>query len=80
MNQEELITALEDRFIKNKNRHEQLTWQEIKEKLIAQPDKIAILSKMEASGGEPDILGNDFIFVDCSPETPIDAAVFVMTV
>lgn len=71
MNQEELITALEDRFIKNKNRHEQLTWQEIKEKLIAQPDKIDILSKMEASGGEPDILGNDFIFVDCSPETPI---------
>lgn len=71
MNQEELITILENRFIKNKNRHKQLTWQEIKEKLIAQPDKIETLSKMEASGGEPDIVGNNYVFMDCSPETPL---------
>lgn len=71
MDQVEFLNIIENRFIKNKSRHEKITWQEVKEKLIAQPDKIAILFKMEASGGEPDILGNDFVFVDCSPETPI---------
>ena len=44
---------------------------------MAQPDKLWSLHLMEATGGEPDVIGVDkktgaYLFCDCSPETPKD--------
>lgn len=57
------------------NRHSGLNWTEIQAKLGADPEKLRSLSEMERTGGEPDVVGQDpvteeFIFFDCSPESP----------
>ena len=72
-----LLNVLELRFTKNKHRHPGLDWQSIKAKLMTQPDKLWSLHLMEATGGEPDVIGVDkktgaYLFCDCSPETPKD--------
>ncbi|CAI3799846.1 DUF4256 domain-containing protein [Rheinheimera sp. MM224] len=71
----ELIQLLKKRFEKNKNRHVTLDWVTVQERLEAYPDKLTSLFEMEASGGEPDVVGVDeqsgeFIFFDCSAESP----------
>lgn len=73
--QEELLNILKNRFEKNKNRHKDLNWDEIQKKLESNPEKLNILNRMEETGGEPDVIGYDkktgeFIFYDCSPESP----------
>lgn len=72
---EELFSLLSARFKKNMNRHQGLTWAEIQAKLEARSEKLWSLSEMEETGGEPDVVGYDqatkeFIFFDCSPESP----------
>lgn len=72
---EELLKTLRDRFEKNTHRHPGLEWSEIQAKLEAHPEKLASLGAMERTGGEPDVVARDrktgeFIFVDCSRETP----------
>ena len=72
---EELLTALKARFEKNMNRHGGLEWTKVKAKLEANAAKLWSLSEMESTGGEPDVVGHDkksgeYIFFDCSPETP----------
>lgn len=72
---ERLLDILQKRFDSNMNRHEGLSWKEIRERLESDPGKLMILSKMEATGGEPDAVGYDeatgeYIFFDCSPESP----------
>lgn len=72
---EALLSVLEQRFIKHKHRHIGLEWPPVKTKLMAQPDKLWSLHLMEATGGEPDVIGLDkktgeYIFCDCAPETP----------
>ena len=74
---EALLKTLKDRFEKNKNRHPGLDWAEIHAKLEAHPEKLYSLHKMESSGGEPDVVGQDektgeILFYDCSAETPKD--------
>jgi hypothetical protein len=74
---EELLTALETRFKVNVHRHRGLEWTKVKAKLAANPEKLWSLSEMERSGGEPDVVGQDkktgeYVFYDCSPETPKD--------
>ncbi len=73
---EDLLKTLQVRFEKNMNRHNGLEWLKIKSKLVAQPEKLFSLNAMEITGGEPDVVGFDqitgeFIFYDCSPESPI---------
>ncbi|MCX6145777.1 MAG: DUF4256 domain-containing protein [Candidatus Kapabacteria bacterium] len=73
--QTEILKTLKERFEKNMNRHKGLEWNTIQTKLEANPDKIFILSEMESTGGEPDVVGfneesNEYIFYDCSPESP----------
>lgn len=73
--QEELLKALEDRFNKHMHRHKGLKWADAQAKLEARPDKLWSLDAMEETGGEPDVVGYDkstgeFIFYDCSPESP----------
>jgi hypothetical protein len=56
-NYSNLLEILEKRFIENKNRHENIAWRNIKQKLEEHPEKLAILQKMEETGGEPDVVG-----------------------
>jgi hypothetical protein len=73
---EELLRALKARFEKNMNRHQGLEWAKVKAKLETNADKLWSLSEMEKTGGEPDVVGHDkktgeYIFFDCSAESPI---------
>lgn len=72
---DELLVLLEGRFNKHPDRHPDLNWPPIKTKLEASPEKLWSLNEMEESGGEPDVVGQDtttgeFLFYDCSAETP----------
>lgn len=71
----ELLNILKTRFEKNTNRHKNLAWNTIQDKLENNPEKLWSLNVMEQSGGEPDVVGfdeqsGDYIFIDCSAETP----------
>jgi len=71
----ELLTELKDRFEKNAKRHRGLKWAEVQAKIEASPEKAWSLAEMERTGGEPDVVGFDkktgeFIFYDCSAESP----------
>lgn len=75
--QKKLIAILKLRFEKNMNRHKGIDWSKVEAKLQSNPDKLWSLEEMEASGGEPDVVGFDkktgeYIFYDCSAETPKD--------
>jgi hypothetical protein len=72
---EELMRVLEARFEKHSARHGGIEWAEVLAKLEAGADKLWSLSEMERTGGEPDVVGYDeltgeYIFYDCSPESP----------
>lgn len=67
---EELLRALKARFEKNKNRHKGLDWAKVQAKLETNSKKLWSLSEMERTGGEPDIVGSQYIFYDCSAESP----------
>lgn len=72
---EELLSALQARFEKNMNRHKGLEWAKVRAKLDANVEKLWSLHEMEKTGGEPDVVGHDkktgeYIFFDCSPESP----------
>lgn len=63
------------RFEKNMNRHKGLDWATVQAKIDANPEKLSSLHEMEKSGGEPDVVGYDkktgeYVFYDCSAETP----------
>jgi hypothetical protein len=73
---EELLGILKARFEKNMNRHKGLDWMEVVTKLQSNPKKMNALHEMEKTGGEPDIIGCDiktgeYIFCDCSAESPL---------
>jgi hypothetical protein len=68
-----LFKTLQQRFEKNMNRHPDLNWSDIQKKLESNPEKLQSLKAMEETSGEPDVIGfenNQYIFCDCSPETP----------
>lgn len=72
---EELLRILENRFEKNNNRHKGIEWNKLQAKLEAAPEKLWSLHKMEETGGEPDVIGQDqktgeYIFYDCCEESP----------
>lgn len=72
---ETLLGVLESRFLNNPKRHEGLDWAKVRARLDAQPQKLRALYEMDATGGEPDVVGHDHktgacVFVDCSAETP----------
>ena len=66
---------LRTRFEKNGHRHAGMDWATVWARLQAKPAGLRALAWMEETGGEPDVVGYDaatgeFLFVDCSPETP----------
>jgi hypothetical protein len=72
---EQMLRVLRTRFEKNMHRHEVLAWAEVKAKLEATSVALVSLRHMEATGGEPDLVGRDaatgkYVFCDCSPESP----------
>jgi uncharacterized protein DUF4256 len=71
----ELLKTLKARFEKNMKRHKGIEWAKIQAKLEANTEKLWSLNEMERTGGEPDVVGHDkktgeYIFYDCSAETP----------
>jgi hypothetical protein len=73
--EEDILLTLQARFEKNMKRHKSLKWTEVKGKLEGNPEKLWSLDEMESTGGEPDVVGYDkktgeYIFYDCSPESP----------
>src|SRR6266540_485844 len=74
---DELLKTLKARFEKNMNRHKNLDWAKVQAKLEANTEKLWSLNEMERTGGEPDVVGHDkktgeYIFYDCSAESPKD--------
>ncbi|MEH3112838.1 MAG: DUF4256 domain-containing protein [Pedobacter terrae] len=70
-----LLNILKSRFEKNRNRHEGLEWQNVQNKLEADPQKLWALNLMEETGGEPDVVDFDektgtYLFFDCAAESP----------
>jgi hypothetical protein len=71
----ELLKTLKARFEKNMHRHKDLKWANVEAKLEANTEKLRSLHEMEETGGEPDVIAHDkktgeYIFYDCSPESP----------
>lgn len=71
-----LVEVLRLRFEQNMQRHIGLEWVAVHEKLELNPEKLWSLNEMEKTGGEPDVIGYDnntdeYIFCDCSKETPV---------
>lgn len=78
---QELLKILKARFEKNMNLHQGIEWSKVQARLEAKPEKMWSLDEMEITGGEPDVVGFDkktgeFIFYDCSAETPKDRRSF----
>jgi hypothetical protein len=74
---EELIKVLKARFEKNMNRHKDLEWANVQTRLNSNDlgEKLWSLNEMERTGGEPDVISHDiqtgeYIFYDCSAESP----------
>ena len=69
-----LLQNLKSRFDKNMQRHEGIAWNDVYTRFDENSGALRKLGAMEASGGEPDVIGYDasgqIIFCDCSPETP----------
>lgn len=70
-----LVNVLKARFEKNMKRHPGLDWADVQARLEAHPEKVWSLREMEATGGEPDVVGRDAatgetIFFDCAAESP----------
>jgi hypothetical protein len=70
-----LLGTLKSRFEKNSNRHPGIEWASVESRLQSSPEKWWSLYQMEQTGGEPDVISYDenfgeFIFYDCSPESP----------
>lgn len=71
----ELLDILKVRFAKNPNRHKGIEWTNVLAKLETNTQKLHSLNQMELTGGEPDVVAynaktNEFIFYDCSTESP----------
>lgn len=72
---DQLLAGLKARFEQNVSRHSGLVWADIRARLEGRAEKLWSLAQMEATGGEPDVVGRnattgEYLFVDCSPESP----------
>jgi hypothetical protein len=73
---DQLLRLLEGRFQRNPQRHEGVRWEKVVERLQGNTAALKSLAEMEASGGEPDVIGHDeataeFLICDCSTESPL---------
>lgn len=71
----ELFDILEARFEQHRQRHVTLAWESVRDRLATRAKAVLTLDAMEASGGEPDVIGVDessgvITFCDCAAESP----------
>jgi hypothetical protein len=71
----DVLTTLRARFEAHMHRHAGVEWARVQERLEPNGARLWSLNEMEQSGGEPDVVGVDattgeFIFVDCSAQSP----------
>jgi hypothetical protein len=71
----EFLKVLNARFHKHIDRHIDIKWPNVQARLEVNTERLWILNQMEQTGGEPDVVGYDkftdqYIFVDCSAESP----------
>lgn len=74
---DDLLGTLKARFEAHAERHAGLAWDAIQTRLENHPAALKALAGMEATGGEPDVIGRDpstgrVVFCDCSAETPTE--------
>lgn len=64
------MDLLKQRFEEHMNRHPNLTWEDVEQRLTAQIRKV--IANMEATGGEPDVVvfKDKIAYVDCCKESP----------
>ncbi len=72
-----LLKLLKERFESHRERHPELAWAKVHDRLAANPTKLWSLNEMERTGGEPDVIAFDkksgeLTFIDCSPESPAE--------
>lgn len=72
---DQLLQTLKARFETNMQRHKGIVWATVQTRLEKNPAALKSLREMEASGGEPDVIGQDrnsgqLTFCDCSAESP----------
>lgn len=70
-----MLETLKQRFFAHPNRHPALQWPQVEKRLLENPAALETLRQMEATGGEPDVIGVDkdgpaLLFCDCCAETP----------
>jgi hypothetical protein len=70
-----LLRTLKARFEANMPRHAGIEWTAVQARLDSKSAPLETLSRMEESGGEPDVVGVDratgeCVFVDCSAQSP----------
>ena len=73
MKAKQSLVALQVRFEQHSERHKGVTWAKVLAALEGDARALAALGEMEASGGEPDVIGkagSKLLFCDCSPESP----------
>jgi len=72
-----ILAVLRERFESNRMLHEGINWDDVEKSLKAHPEKLWSIQCLEATGGEPDVVGTRkasggfvYIFMDCSAESP----------
>lgn len=68
-----LLQVLQARFGRHAQRHPGIAWADVQARLAKHAGALKVLAEMEATGGEPDVIGIDagqLLFCDCSAESP----------
>ncbi len=70
-----LLQTLERRFERHLSRHAGIAWADVRGRLEHDADGLQAIHAMEATGGEPDVIGRDaatgqLVFCDCAAESP----------
>ena len=71
-----MLETIKARFLAHMERHPGIEWAEVARRLAENPAALEAVKGMEASGGEPDVIGfsedgEGLLFCDCSAETPV---------
>ncbi len=71
----ELIQTLATRFTARTHNDPQLTWENILPRLSSNPEALAVIARMENTGGEPQIVcqvADKLLIVDCYQKVPAE--------